>query len=504
MSRLVGRELVRSPRDLALWRSGHDYYALGRRVFRLSGGNLDEPPVLSVHEPEVMALLGRPTSRLPAALRRTLEATVAVLREANSVRLAVLEEEAIGFLKEARLAYSELPLVVSWSGGKDSAVASSIAQRAFPDERIAHIFADTTIELPSTYNHLKQFRKLNPATPFLVGLPVRGFFDLCREIGPPSHIQKWCCTTHKAAPLADVIAAVGGGSAVLAVCGLRRGESQRRQNYPRIIAEGKIGKQVLLSPLADWSDFDIWVWATTAGLPLNEAYRYGLDRVGCAFCPDGSKWGDMIGTAVFRDHYRPWLRLLTEIATAAGLQEPENYTRSGAWKSRRGGAIGSVGLARISTYDVATTPCQNDDCSTSYELVEQFDLAPLGELLKPFGSVSSTMRADGMGLYEVVGPFGAFAVKATPLWKRVRVTFETPGARRRLEGTLRLQLRKLQACIGCGACAAICPSAAITRVGPQYHIVDAKCTHCLQCARGLKAGCRAAQSLNRMKEKIRA
>ena len=29
MSRLVGRNLMRSPRDLVLWRSGHDYYVLG-------------------------------------------------------------------------------------------------------------------------------------------------------------------------------------------------------------------------------------------------------------------------------------------------------------------------------------------------------------------------------------------------------------------------------------------------------------------------------------------
>lgn len=504
MSRLVGRDLMRNPRDLVLWRNGHDYYALGRKVFRLAGGNCDQPPVLSVHDAEIMAVLARPASRLPAALRRPASEQMNLLREANSVRLAILEEEAVSFLRDVRRDYPDLPLVVSWSGGKDSAVASAVAQRAFPEERITHVFADTTMELPTTYEYLKRFREENPATPFVVGLPVRGFFDLCREIGPPSHIQRWCCTTHKAAPLSDVLSAVGGGSDVLAVCGLRRSESQRRKAYPRVITQGKIGKQVLLSPLADWTDFDIWVWLLTAGGALNRAYLYGLDRVGCAFCPDASDWGDMIGLEAFSDHYRPWLSLLTEIAAAAGLERPEEYASSGAWKSRRGGNIGTVGLARASTYDIVTTPCQNDECSTSYELIEQFDFAVLGELLKPFGAVSRSVHADEMAYFEVVGPHGAFAVKAIPLWKRIRVTFEGPGARRRLEGTLRLQLRKLQACVGCGACAAVCPSGAITRVGPAYHIAEAKCSHCLQCARGLKAGCRAAQSLNRMREKSRA
>ena len=256
------------------------------------------------------------------------------------------------------------------------------------------------MELPTTYEYLKRFRKENPATPFVVGLPVRGFFDLCREIGPPSRIQRWCCTTHKAAPLSDVLAAIGAGSDVLSVGGLRRGESQRRQSYPRVITQGKIGKQVLLSPLADWSDYDVWVWTLATGLSINDAYLYGLDRVGCAFCPDCRDWSDMIGVEAFRNYYSPWLRLLTEIATDAGLERPEEYANSGAWKSRRGGGIGTVGLARASTYDIVTTPCQNDECSTTYDLAGGFDLAVLGELLKPFGAVSRGAQGEDMAPFR--------------------------------------------------------------------------------------------------------
>lgn len=291
---------------------------------------------------------------------------------------------------------------------------------------------------------------------------------------------------------------------MLAVGGLRRTESNRRQSYPRLIDDGKIGLQVLLSPLADWTDYDIWLWTVANEPPVNSAYRFGLDRVGCAFCPDSGAWTNMIGEVAFPDYFGPWVCLLTELAREAGVERPSDYVASGAWKSRRGGGIGASGLPGTDKYDIVTLPCDSDDCSTTYELSEAFSLTTLAELLKPFGRVSADRSSGDMGYFHVIGPHGAFAVQAIPHWQRVRVTFDTPKTRRQLEGTLRLQLRKLQACVGCGACAAICPHGAIVKVGPEYTISEERCSRCLQCVRGLKAGCRAAHSLNLKREEAHA
>lgn len=497
MQGLVSTPLMARPQDFVLWRSGRAYYAAGRKVFSLSGGDYQHRPQLRRHDHALFDLLsGKRLGRPPNWLRRSPQETVTILIDANILRLVRLEEEAVSFLKSARDAHSGLPMVVSWSGGKDSTVASALAQRAFARERITHVFADTTIELPSTYAYLREFRKANPATPFLIGVPARDFFELCREIGPPSRIQRWCCATHKAAPLTDVLRAVGGDDRVLSVGGLRRSESTRRQAYPRIIDQGKIGLQILLSPLADWSDFDVWLWAVANDLPMNSGYMVGLDRVGCAFCPDSREWSDMIALEASPDYYGPWVKLLTDVARSAGIERPEDYVSSGAWKSRRGGGIGSLGLPGVQKYDVVTIPCESDQCATTYELSDRFSLPLLAELLKPFGSVSVNIHGEEIGHFDVIGPHGSFAVKAIPHWQRIRATFADRRTRSRLEGTLRLQLRKLQACVGCGACAAVCPHGAIVRVGKDYHICEERCSHCLQCARGLKAGCRAAHSLN--------
>ncbi len=497
MSELIGKALMRCPRDGILWRSGHDYYVLGKKVFRLCGGSISQPPALRIVDAQLWEILQRSPSRLPAALRRPCEAQLERLRAANMRRLVSLEEEAVTFLRTTRAAFPDLPLVVSWSGGKDSTVASLLAQRAFPEERIVHVFADTTIELPSTYAYLTEFRRAYPTLPFVIGVPSRDFYELCREIGPPSRIQRWCCTTHKASPLADILGAIGGDKEVLVASGLRRTESRRRKDYSKIIHQGKIGRQKLLNPIADWSDFDVWAYTLVQGLPVNEAYKYGLDRVGCAFCPDSRDWRDMIGFAKFRSYFSSWFKHLIDIFSQAQVENPEQYVYSGAWKSRRGGGIGKVGLPRAQVYDVITAPCQEGECATGYELSTTFSFSMLGELLKPFGKVYRLPSIAEMGYFEVEGPYGAFSVKAIPIWKRLRVVFEDERVRRRLEGTIRLQLRKLQACVGCGACATLCPQGAIIQVGEKYRIIEDKCHHCLQCVRRVKAGCQAAHSVNR-------
>jgi len=105
-------------------------------------------------------------------------------------------------------------------------------------------------------------------------------------------------------------------------------------------------------------------------------------------------------------------------------------------------------------------------------------------------------HAGQFAQFEVTGPHGDFVVEAFPHWGRLQVTFGSLGTRRRIEGTIRAQLRKLQACVGCGGCAALCPHGAIVQVGEHYRIDEARCTHCLRCVRDVKAGCWAAHSLN--------
>ncbi len=277
IGRLANCELMAEPRDYVVWRSGRTYYAGGERFARVSGGSWFESPRIEVLNEKVLRRLqGHIGGRKPKWLTRPETETLDLLRACNAIRLSQLEEEAIAFLVQVRAETPNLPMVVSWSGGKDSTVASVLTQRAFPNEQITHIFADTTIELPCTHDYLSEFRQTYPCVPFIVSAPARDFLALCEEIGPPSRIQKWCCTTQKAAPLANALRLAGRRKRVIVVSGLRRAESARRSGYDRVMDEGKIGVQRMVNPLLDWVDFDIWAWLVTQEIPFNSGYKAGL------------------------------------------------------------------------------------------------------------------------------------------------------------------------------------------------------------------------------------
>lgn len=501
MERLTGLALLDRPEDLVLWRSGRDYYAGGRKLARISGGSWAEAPKAQVLHPELFRLLsGRRRGSRPSWVRRHPDETTELLAKANALRLTQLEEEAIWFLRAVRSHYAGLPLVVSWSGGKDSTAVSGLAFRAFPNQRIAHVFADTTIELPSTYQYFAEYRAARREIPFLVGVPARDFVDMCRELGPPSRIQRWCCATHKAAPLSNALAVIAGPGPVLCVTGLRHEESPRRQAYGRLAYETKVGQQMQLNPIIGWSEYDVWSWTIANRAPLNEGYRFGLDRIGCAFCPLSSVLTENIIRVVWPPHYAEWRDVLRAFAEELGLGDAEEYIRAREWRHRVGGRIRGRELAGAeAAYDIRSERCEDDNLVVNYQTTQRVRKEPLAQLLKVFGRVIVEGSQGQFTLLSVEGRWGSLYLQVFADANLIRVRFASARQLNDLQGTLRAHLRKLQACVGCGACAALCPRAAIIRVGPDFTIAEGRCTGCLRCVRNLKAGCVAADALHASK-----
>lgn len=260
-----------------------------------------------------------------------------------------LEHKAIARLKEASemsLTYYEQPLVVTTSGGKDSAVCIHLAERAGIPFEIMH--NHTTVDAPETVHFVRDdLRRLElkgvkctTNKPIYKGVPVTMWNLIPQKLMPPTRLARYCCSILKER----------GGAGRFITTGVRWAESAKRKNNRGIYetVSSDITKKVILNndnddarrlfeactikskrvcnPIIEWSDADVWDYIASEKIPVNPLYQCGFSRVGCIGCP-------MAGTA---GRYREFARYPTYQAAYirafdSMLEERRRRGKGGTW-----------------------------------------------------------------------------------------------------------------------------------------------------------------------------
>ncbi len=415
----------------------------------------------------------------------------------NQDRFAEIEEEALRYLQEVTAGYDAKDMFVSFSGGKDSTVTSDLVMRALSNPRILHIFGDTTLEFPETERYIDRFKKEHPVTPVISSRnKEKNFEELCQVIGPPSRVMRWCCTIFKTGAITRKISGLfRGKTKILAFYGIRRSESASRSKYERESEGHKISKQITISPIIDWLDYDIWLYLLTTKIDFNTAYRLGYTRVGCWCCPNNSAWSEFLSKIHMKEQYEHWHQFLVDFAKSIGKADAKEYVDTGKWKARQGG--NGVSYAKKSV--IAFEPCALEENAFNYELQKPIT-EELYELFKPFGYINRSfgierlgeiyiMRKSGQPILKLQGRIGSSHLKVTILDHHIDGAQNLAAA----EDKIKCQLTKYQMCIGCRACEGICKHGAIriesNEDGITYHIDDTKCVRCAECVNHFIAGC---------------
>ena len=415
----------------------------------------------------------------------------------NQDRFAEIEEEALRYLQEVTAGYDAKDMFVSFSGGKDSTVTSDLVMRALSNPRILHIFGDTTLEFPETERYIDRFKKEHPVTPVISSRnKEKNFEELCKVIGPPSRVMRWCCTIFKTGAITRKISGLfRGKTKILAFYGIRRSESASRSKYERESEGHKISKQITVSPIIDWLDYDIWLYLLTTKIDFNTAYRLGYTRVGCWCCPNNSAWSEFLSKIHMKEQYEHWHQFLVDFAKSIGKADAKEYVDTGKWKARQGG--NGVSYAKKSV--IAFEPCALEENAFNYELQKPIT-EELYELFKPFGYINRSfgierlgeiyiMRKSGQPILKLQGRIGSSHLKVTILDHHIDGAQNLAAA----EDKIKCQLTKYQMCIGCRACEGICKHGAIriesNEDGITYHIDDTKCVRCAECVNHFIAGC---------------
>ena len=81
----------------------------------------------------------------------------------------------------------------------------------------------------------------------------------------------------------------------------------------------------------------IYLYLLLNGLPINEAYRKGLSRVGCVICPYSSSWSEDLCGQLYPETLAPFVNKIREGLERSKTTGIDNYIRTGRWKMRAGG-----------------------------------------------------------------------------------------------------------------------------------------------------------------------
>lgn len=218
--------------------------------------------------------------------------------------------EALRFASAQSLKLYKQPLVITYSGGKDSDVLLHLAGKSGIPYEVRHSL--TTADAPETVWHVRDtFRRLELAnvkctidthrTPD--GGNVTMWNLIPRKLMPPTRIKRYCC---------EVLKENEGRGRFIAT-GVRWAESTKRKNNRGMIEVSHRDKnkrlilmadndesrmqfetcqlkgQRTVNPIVGWTTADVWDYVAMEHIPVNPLYRCGHTRVGCIGCPLASK-----------------------------------------------------------------------------------------------------------------------------------------------------------------------------------------------------------------------
>ncbi len=472
-----------------LWAIERKYYYKGKIVAEARGGNIfDKPQIVVTDEGKNL----------------TLEAMdIEGIVKSNKDALFVLENESMDFIEHTFNIYREKQnkidlFVTSYSGGKDSQVILDLVGRIIPPDDYIVTYTDTGMELPSTHQAFNQTKKyyqsIYPDLNFYIAQNEQSTRSYWEQFGPPSRFHRWCCSVTKTAPFGRLVKNIfnsGKQPYALVFEGIRAEESSQREQYERIGKGVKHSTIINARPILYWNSTEVYLYLFYRKLYLNQGYRFGLSRVGCAVCPFSSDWSEFILGRKHPELMDDYIQIIYNQTGMIGIKDENKkrkYIKEGNWKKRAGGKGKIPDDSRIDI--IMQTP--------DLEAVLTNPKENIFEWMKLAGAIASK-RVDNktVGEIKIRNEIFKFSLVENNIRGTKKLIFKIFNISQDpiFLSKIKRILYKATYCIHCESCEVECPTGALTVV-PGVKIDIKKCSHCGNCIGFTSKGCLMAKSID--------
>ncbi|SES65180.1 phosphoadenosine phosphosulfate reductase [Methanococcoides vulcani] len=383
--------------------------------------------------------------------------------------------------------YRDLPVHVSFSGGKDSLVVLDLTLSALKNRDVSAFFLNTGIEFPETVDFVHDHCEKR-GIELIEAKAGNAFWDNLESFGPPAKDFRWCCKVCKLAPAGSIIdRCTENGSVCLTIDGKRKHESFSRANIAASEKNPFVPDQLNIFPIRDWRAIEVWLYIHWRGLEYNPLYDTGFERVGCYLCPAELSAEYERLREIHPSMYGRWNDYLLKWARSRGLSD--DYVKHGLWRWKELPPK-MVNLAKelgIETEQVRVdedfaiiltsgfSPCREG----GYTVEAAVSGVLLSEAAAVLNIIGTTVLSEDLGMLLV--RTGRDSIKFFSSGS-LKVTARTEDdAREYLKRTAE-QLMRINKCTECGICLKVCPVNAITLGSEKGKLfISDACIRCGRC-----------------------
>jgi len=416
--------------------------------------------------------------------------------KANKKVIEEYESRAITAINKIRNIHSELPISVSFSGGKDSLVCLQLA-RKIPDLVFKILFVNTSLEFTETIDYVEKIiTSLNLRKNYCrMDIPEEKFWSSSENYGPPGKDYRYCCKILKIGPVNDLIEECLGEK-TLSIVGQRGYESIARFESKTLWSNPWIPNQLNFTPIQKWTALHVWLYIFKEELLYNPLYEEGFSRIGCWLCPASNQATFEIIKELKPELWKDWMGFLKKWQEKNSL--PKEWITWGLWRWKRlpkkiKDLAAEVGV----TLDYEKREEKKlGDWSLSFTLFEGFTTCQTGEVIID-GTFNSPLNLLKLMQFwqifteidydEELGILRGIDEKGTSISisadGAITAKGKNPKIVNKLLKKLVLEVFRSEECTGCETCLIHCPSGAIN-INPvikQTEINVSLCTQCMDC-----------------------